>query len=70
MLVSGDDYASSGKPQIDWDDRQAREQLIDSRARDGSACLTLLDGRELTESVEQAAQLLGERGRPRPGADR
>jgi hypothetical protein len=58
VLVSGDDYASTGKPQIDWDDAQAREQLIDSRARDASACLVLLDGRELTEPVEQAAQML------------
>jgi len=58
VLVSGDDYASTGKPQIDWDDRQAREQLIDGRARDAYACLALLDGRKLTESVEQAAQLL------------
>jgi hypothetical protein len=58
VLVSGDDYASTGKPQIDWDDAQAREQLIDTRARDAHACLLLLDGRELTEPVEQAAQLL------------
>jgi hypothetical protein len=58
VLVSGDDYASTAKPQIDWDDKQAREQLVDSRARDANACLLLLDGRELTEPVEQAAQLL------------
>jgi hypothetical protein len=58
VLVSGDDYASTGKPQIDWDDKLAREQLIDSRARDAQVCLALLDGRELTEPVEQAAQLL------------
>ena len=36
-LSSGDDYASSAKPQIDWDDPDAREELIDSAARDGSA---------------------------------
>ena len=57
-LSSGDDYASHGKPQIDWDDRAAREELIDSRARDGFAVLALLDGRELPEAVEQAATLL------------
>src|SRR5207253_2936506 len=34
-LSSGDDYASTAKPVIDWDDRAAREELIDSRARDG-----------------------------------
>ncbi len=58
VLVSGDDYASTAKPQIDWDDAGARKLLIDGRARDAYACLALLDGRELTEPVEQAAQLL------------
>jgi hypothetical protein len=57
-LSGGDDYASAGKPVIDWDDRAAREELIDSRARDGYAVLTLLDDRELTEAVKQAATLL------------
>jgi len=57
-LSSGDDYASTAKPVIDWDDRAAREELIDSRARDGHAVLALLDGRELAEVVEQAATLL------------
>jgi hypothetical protein len=58
VLSSGDDYASTGKPQIDWDDPGAREELIDSRARDGFAVLAVLDGRELTEPVTHAATLL------------
>jgi hypothetical protein len=58
VLRSGDDYASAAKPQIDWDDVAAREQLIDSRARDGYAALALLDGRELSEPLTQAATLL------------
>ena len=33
----------------------AREELIDSRARDGYAVLALLDKRELADAVEQAA---------------
>ena len=57
-LSSGDDYAGNGKPQIDWDDRAAREELIDSRARDGFAVLALLDGRRLADPVQQAAALL------------
>ena len=57
-LTSGDDYASSAKPQIDWDDTDARQTLIDSRARDAYACLALLDGRELSVAVADAAQLL------------
>jgi hypothetical protein len=57
-MSSGDDYASTAKPHIDWEDPAEREQLIDSRARDGYACLSVLEGRELVEAVSQAAHLL------------
>src|SRR5207245_1665940 len=57
-LTSGDDYASSSKPQIDWDDAAAREALIDSRARDAYACLALLDGHTPSPEVAAAATLL------------
>jgi Transposase DDE domain/Transposase domain (DUF772) len=59
QAMSGvDDYASTAKPGIDWDDPAAREALIDTRARDGYACLAALDGRDLAEPVGQAMQLL------------
>jgi Transposase DDE domain/Transposase domain (DUF772) len=59
VLDSGDDYASAAKPVIDWDDRTARDALVDSRARDGYALLAVLDGREdLPEPVAQAMRLL------------
>jgi hypothetical protein len=58
VITSGDGYASSAKPQIDWDDSAAREVLINSRARDGFAMLAVLAGRELTEPVGQAVRLL------------
>ncbi len=58
VITSGDDYTDTAKPVIDWDDETAREQLIDSRARDGSAMVALLNGRELDERVGQAARLL------------
>jgi hypothetical protein len=59
VLASGDDYASTTKPVVDWDDKTAREALIDSRARDGYALLSALDGRtDLPEPVTQAMQLL------------
>ena len=57
-LKSGDDYATSAKPQIDWDDQACREQLIDSRAKDALSCLALLDGEELEPRVAEAAKLL------------
>src|SRR3990170_2515749 len=58
VMASGDDYASSAKPQIDWDDQEAREALIDSRATDALAALALLDGRELAPGVAEAAELV------------
>jgi hypothetical protein len=59
VLTSGDDYTSTTKPVVDWDDKTAREALVDSRARDGYALLTSLDGRkDLPEPVMQAMTLL------------
>jgi IS5 family transposase len=58
VLASGDDYASPSKPQIDWDDAAAREELIDSRARDGMAVVMELSGRTLAPAVTEAACLL------------
>jgi hypothetical protein len=58
VIASGDGYATAAKPRIDWDDPAAREALIDSRARDGFAMLTLLDGRKPGTEIEQAARLL------------
>ncbi len=58
VLRSGDDYASSAKPAIDWDDCDAQAQLIDSRAKDAYACLALIDGVELSDEVKKATTLL------------
>jgi len=58
VISSGDDYASSAKPQIDWEDPAEREQLIDSRAKDGFALVMALCGRELGQAVLEAACLL------------
>jgi hypothetical protein len=58
VLSSGDDYASSAKPQIDWDDPEAKEALIDSRARDAIALILALQGRQLSSEVTEAAALL------------
>ena len=58
LLARDDEYASAGKPVCDWDDRQAREQLIDALAKDARALLVALDGRELSEGVRKAGELL------------
>jgi hypothetical protein len=58
LLGRDDDYADAGKPVCDWDDRAAREALVDALARDARALLTALDGGELGPEVLQAAVLL------------
>jgi hypothetical protein len=59
VLTSGDQYVTSGKPVIDWDDKAARIALVDARARDGYALLQVLEGqKDLPEPVDQAARLL------------
>ena len=57
-LARDDDYATLGKPPCDWDDRAAREALVDALVRDAHAALAASDGHELTGPVAEAAQLL------------
>jgi len=58
VLVRDDDYASAGKPACDYEDRAAREGLVDALAKDAMALLGVLDGLEVTAAVGQAAQLV------------
>jgi len=58
LLARDDDYASAGKPVCDYEDPQAREQLIDALAKDAHALLVALDGRECSTAVKQAGALL------------
>jgi Transposase DDE domain./Transposase domain (DUF772). len=58
LLLRDDDYASAGKPVCDYEDRVAREEMIDALVKDAHALLLALDGRELGPELEQAAALL------------
>jgi hypothetical protein len=58
VLERDDDYASAGKPACDWEDKAAREALVDALAREAYAVLALLDDRQLGEEVKQAAALI------------
>jgi hypothetical protein len=58
VLAREDDYAAAGKPACDYDDEAARVELVDALAHDAHAVLTVLDGRDLSRSVNQAAALL------------
>lgn len=57
-LARDDDYAAAGKPVCDWEDPQAREQLVDGLFRDGYRALGALRGLKLGPEVAQAAELL------------
>lgn len=59
-LSREDDYAHAGKPACDWEDREAREALVDALARDGYAALAYLQGKKLSAEVCQAMQLLAQ----------
>jgi hypothetical protein len=58
VLRRDDDYTAAGKPMCDWEDKAARETLVDALARDAYAALAYLDGKLLTEEVKEAAALL------------
>jgi transposase len=57
-LQRDDDYQQAGKPVCDWDDPQAREQLVDALFRDGYRASGALRGHMLGPEAAQAAELL------------
>lgn len=57
-LKRDDDYASAGKPACEWDDKAAREALVDALARDAHAVLSVLHDRQVPSEVKEAAQLV------------
>jgi len=58
VLCRDDDYRKPGKPVCDWDDPAAREQLVAELAADGFASLGVLESRDLSATVVEAAKLL------------
>ena len=58
-LAREDDYASPGKPPCDWDDRAAREQLVDELVSDCHAALEVLGRLDAhAASSKDASELL------------
>ena len=53
-----DDYVTAGRPVCDWDDREAKDALIDALVRDALAVLDVLDGEALAGAARDAAELL------------
>ncbi len=46
-VCSGHDYAKPGKPQVDWEDPQAKDALVSALVNDASALVAALDDAEL-----------------------
>lgn len=57
-LSRDDDYAGPGKPPCDWDDREARDGLVDALVGDAKAALAALEGETLEGPAKDAAELL------------
>ena len=53
-----DDYLTAGRPVCDWDNREAKDALVDALVRDARAVLDVLDGETLTGVARDAAELL------------
>lgn len=58
LLQRDDPYDKSGKPSCAWDDKKAREELVDALTRDANAILLALHGLALTPDVTKATTLL------------
>ena len=56
-LCTAQDYCRPGKPQIDWDDPQAKDALVSALVSDANALLAVLKDRELDEQAAAAALL-------------
>ena len=57
-LLRDHEYATPGKPPCDWDDRAAREGLVDALVRDANAALDAIADHELDGATKTAAELL------------
>ena len=53
------DYSKPGKPDIDWDDRQAKQNLVSDLVNDALAVLAELTGQDVPERDDTAADALG-----------
>lgn len=57
-LQRDDDYATTGKPPCDWDDKAAREALVDALVHDALAGLDALEGEEVPLGALPLVELL------------
>ena len=58
-VCTGHDYSKPGKPQIDWEDPQAKDALVSALVNDATALVAALADVELDERAQAAVALLG-----------
>src|SRR5258705_1234020 len=72
-LCTAHDYSRPGKPQIDWDDPQAKDALVSALVNDANALLSVLEDHDLDEPGTSAVALLalvaGQDVEPAEGSD-
>jgi Transposase domain (DUF772)/Transposase DDE domain len=72
-VCTGHDYSKPGKPEIDWDDPQAKDTLVSALVNDAKALVAVLQGRDLDERAASALALLalvaGQDVEPAEGSD-
>jgi hypothetical protein len=72
-VCTGHDYCRPGKPQIGWDDPQAKDALVSALVNDANALLAVLKDRDLGEQAACAVGLLalvaGQHVEPAQGSD-
>ena len=72
-VCTGHDYSGPGKPQIDWDDPAAKQELVSALVNDAAALAAAFAGAELDESAAAAVALLalvaGQDVEPAEGSD-
>jgi Transposase domain (DUF772)/Transposase DDE domain len=72
-VCTGHDYSSPGKPQVDWDDPQAKDALVSALVNDANALVQALSGVDFDERASFALGLLalvaGQDVEPAEGSD-
>jgi len=72
-VCTGHDYATPGKPRIDWDDPDAKDALVSGLVNDATALMNALADKEMTPETSEAVALLalvaGQDVEPADGSD-
>jgi hypothetical protein len=72
-VCTGHDYSVPGKPQVDWDDPQAKDALVSALVNDANAVVAAFSGVKLDDQAAPAVALLalvaGQDVEPAEGSD-